>query len=202
MFVITHGIAVFLVILSVLATAAAAGALAGRIERKLIGSPAVKTAAISPETVREHDRAAFEPEPGACPSERPTVPTRADPASSRRRMSLVDSPRCATLPPAVDGIRVKPPYRMPDLNRLATQGSSLRKGFLWGVAKASIHVEGGYNEPGGPTNNWAASEGLAGSSPPFDVSVPGSGGVCGTAAGRPNVGGHRRDLRCVRPSTH
>ena len=34
------------------------------------------------------------------------------------------------------------------------------------------------------------------------VSVPGSGGVCGTGAGRPDVGGHRRDLRCVRPSTH
>ncbi len=34
------------------------------------------------------------------------------------------------------------------------------------------------------------------------VSVPWSGGVWGERVGLPRVGGHRRDPRCVRPSTH
>jgi hypothetical protein len=58
MFVLTHGIAILLIVLPVLAAAAAAGALAARIERKLVRSPAGKTAAIPRETVRVHARAA------------------------------------------------------------------------------------------------------------------------------------------------
>ncbi len=51
-----------------------------------------------------------------------------------------------------------PRYRQPDLSWLAREGSPLPPGFLWGVANAAFQVEGGYNGPGQPENNWAAWE--------------------------------------------
>jgi beta-glucosidase len=53
---------------------------------------------------------------------------------------------------------VRPPYRLPDLSWLAREGSPLPDGFLWGVANAAYQVEGGFNAPRSPENNWARWE--------------------------------------------
>lgn len=49
-------------------------------------------------------------------------------------------------------------YRWPDLSWLEGQEVPLPDDFLWGVANAGFQVEGGYNGPGEPENNWAEWE--------------------------------------------
>ena len=53
---------------------------------------------------------------------------------------------------------VRPTYEPPDISWLEQGGSPLPAGFLWGVANAGYQVEGGYNGPGQPRNNWAPWE--------------------------------------------
>jgi beta-glucosidase/6-phospho-beta-glucosidase/beta-galactosidase len=36
-----------------------------------------------------------------------------------------------------------------------SRGLAPSEGFLWGVAYAGFHVEGGFNGRGEPQNNWA-----------------------------------------------
>lgn len=45
-----------------------------------------------------------------------------------------------------------------DVETLIDDGFKLPEGFLFGVANAGFQVEGGYNGPGGPINNWVALE--------------------------------------------
>ena len=53
---------------------------------------------------------------------------------------------------------VRPPYRPPDLSWLAREGSPLGEGFLWGAAVAGHQVEGRFNGPRQPENQWAEWE--------------------------------------------
>lgn len=45
-----------------------------------------------------------------------------------------------------------------DVERLIDDGFKLPEGFMFGVANAGFQVEGGYNGPGEPINNWVVLE--------------------------------------------
>lgn len=49
-------------------------------------------------------------------------------------------------------------YSRDDIERLFGSGFSLPEEFLWGVSNSAYQVEGGYNGPGEPCNNWAEPE--------------------------------------------
>ena len=103
-------------------------------------------------------RAPFTDRPGSPRRRRPESPRslgRANPGAGRFRPAKL----CAVPAPPTDA-----PTPGRDRRQPAAARSLEGKGFAVGVATSGFQIEGGYNGPGQPANNWAAWERTAGRS--------------------------------------